>query len=441
MFTLLAFARSKWSRLGASITFCMVTAMSFAAPSSSSNDMLLLDDIAAVANGRLITRGEVQSGVALLQEQLRLAKKPVPSQEKLLDHVLEQLIIETLQIQEAHDTGLTVKDAELDHMLSKMAQSNHLTVNELVKEIERDQPFAKYRARLRKEMEILRLRDREVSSKVQVFDSEIDNYLAEMKKDINGPEELQIEQLMVALPNEASAEVEAKTQQRAAKLLQQWRAGADPKTLATTDVQYTDLGLRTIDRLPGVFVDAVSALKIGQLADQPVKSPNGWHILRLVDRRVTAAPVKLPQFQLRSIVLRLGKNLNETQAKRRLNDFRQRVENGGDSFSSIAKQYSQDTFAASGGDMGWILASDIPIEFVRALDQLPVGSITEPIVLQNSAFLLQLSGRREIEISMEQQREFARNIIRERKSEAALNDWLRQLRENATIEYRAYRPK
>lgn len=439
MFTLLAFAESKWARFSASIIFGMATAMSFAAPSPSSN--VLLDEIAAVANGRLITRGEVLNRATFLQEQLRLAKQPVPTQEKLLDTVLEQLIIEALQIQEAHDTGLVVSDADLDHMLTKMAQSNHLTVNQLIKEIERDQPFAKYRASLRKEMEILRLRDREVLSKTQVFDSEIDNYLAEMKKGIGAPEELQIEQLMVALPGDASAELEAQTQQRAANLLKQWRAGADPKTLTTTDVQYTDLGLRTIERLPGVFVDAVSALKIGQLSDQPVKSPNGWHILRLVDRRTAAAPVKLPQFQLRSIVLRLGKNLNDTQAKRRLNDFRERVKNGGDTFSSIAKQYSQDPFAANGGDMGWILASDIPIEFVRALDQLEIGSITEPIVLQNSAFLLQLSGRREVEITLEQQREFARNIIRERKNETALNDWLRQLRESATIEYRAYRPQ
>lgn len=439
MFTLLAFAGSKWTRLGVSIIFSMVTAVSFAAPSPSSN--VLLDEIAAVANGRLITRGEVLSRAAFFKEQLRLAKKPIPTEEMLLDNVLEQLIIEALQIQEAHDTGLTVSDADLDHMLAKMAQNNHLTVDQLIKEVERDQPFAKYRASLRKEMEILRLRDREVLSKTQVFDSEIDNYLAEMKKDINGPEELQIEQLMVALPSDASAEVEAQTQQRAVNLLKQWRAGANPKTLTTTDVQYTDLGLRTAERLPGVFVDAVSALKIGQLADQPVKSPNGWHILRLVDRRTTAAPVKLPQFQLRSIVLRLGKDLNEAQAKRRLNDFRDRVKNGGDTFSSIAKQYSQDTFAANGGDMGVDFSRRYSNRICACFGSIASGSITEPIVLQNSAFLLQLSGRRDVEITLEQQREFARNIIRERKSEAALNDWLRQLRENATIEYRAYRPK
>ena len=441
MLILLAFAESKWTRFVASIIFCMITTLSFAAPSLSSNEMLLLDEIAAVANGRLITRGEVVSRVALLQEQLRLAKKPVLSQEKLLDNVLEQLIIEALQTQEAHDTGLVVSDTELDHMLSKMAQSNHLTMQELVKEVERDQPFAKYRASLRKEMEIMRLRDREVLSKTQVFDSEIDNYLAEMKKDIHGPEELQIEQLMVALPSEASPEIEAQAQQRAANLLKQWRTGIDPKTLATRDVQYSDLGLRTTERLPSAFVDAVSLLKIGQLADQPIKGPNGWHILRLVDRRTAAGAVKLPQFQLRSIVLRLGKDLNETQAKRRLNDFRVRVKNSGDNFSSLAKQYSQDTFAANGGDMGWVLASDIPIEFVRALDQLQIGNITEPIVLQSTAFLLQLLDRRDVEITLEQQREFARNIIRERKNEGALNDWLRQLRENATVEYRAYRPK
>lgn len=415
----------------------------FAMAQGADQNSTVLDEVAAVVNNRLITRGEMLDRAASMQRQLELQKKPLPARPDLLSEALEQLILENLQVQEAIDTGLTISDAELDAIIRQIAERNQISVENLRKEIEREQSFAKYREALRKEIQITRLRDREVISKTKVFDSEVDSYLAEYVTKGGGmPEKLRLEQLRVPLPASASASVIAQAQQRAQEVLKKWRAGEDPKALATNGVEYEDLGLRDVTRLPLPFVGAVSGLSEGQIVSQPVKSPSGWYNLRVVERHAATGveAVKLPQLHLRHIVLRLSKEISETEARRRLSSLYERIRNGSD-FTTLARQYSQDASAAQGGDLGWVFAYDVPVEFLRSLDRLSAGQMTEPLLFQNAMFLIQLLGKREVEVTPEQQREFAKNALRERKNDQALRDWLRQLRQTATIDYRVNRLK
>ncbi|MCC7005478.1 MAG: peptidylprolyl isomerase [Ottowia sp.] len=308
----------------------------WAQPAQEGKDKIL-DEVAAVANNNLITRGEMVRRAELLRQLYLADQKPVPAQPDLWGEALELLILENIQLQEARDTGLVVSNAELDHIVGQVAQEHKLTMSELRREVEREFSFAKYLEELRKKVLISRLRDRDVLSKTKVFESEIDNYLAEQKKRGN-----------------------------------------------------------------------------------PLVSK------------------KLAQMQLRHIVLRISKEMNEVEAVRRLRTFRERVQNGGD-FSVLARQYSQDASATQGGELGWLFTNDIPVEFLRPLDELVPGKIADPVILQNSAYLIQLLNRREVELSAEQQREYARGVLREHKNSMALRDWLQQLRENATVDYRVNR--
>lgn len=400
----------------------------------------LLDEVAAIANGRLITYSEVVKRVGLLQAQLQAAHKAVPSPDKLFHDVLEQLILENIQIQEANETGLTVSDAQLNYIIEQIAKKHQLTVSALREEIERQQPFAIYRENLRKEVQISHLQEREVFSKTQIFDSEVNSYIAEyMKQDENGvPDELHIEELLIPMPETASVDANKKAAQLARELLKQWQAGTSPKQLAERhQAQYIDLNFKAIDKIPLPLANAVKHLPTGSFAPEPLLTEQGWHVIRLLGRHqdTKAATIKLPQVHLRQIVLRPSNLLSEAEAKRRLKALRERIKNG-DDFANLARQYSQDPSANGGGELEWLSINEIPIEIAQSIEPLKDGQLTDPISYQGRVLLIQLLKRREVSISPEQQREFARNVLRERKNAIALQDWLRQLRENATVDYR-----
>lgn len=400
----------------------------------------LLDEVAAVANGRLITASEVMQRAKILQAQQQAAGKKIPSQEQLFHEALEQLILENIQIQEANDTGLTVSDAQLDYIIEQIAKKHNLTVNALRQEVERGQPYAVYRENLRKEVQISHLQEREVFSKTQVFESEINSYIAEyMKQDMNGvPNELRIEQLLIPVSEKATPEENIKLAELAKTLLKKWQAGASPRKLAhDTHVQYIDLQFQPIEKLPAPLTNAVKDIPTGSFVPEPVLTEQGWHVLRLIGRHqeTKTATIKLPQFHLRQIALRLNNTVSESEAKRRLMALRERVKNG-DDFATLARQYSQDPSAAQGGELDWLTLNDMPMEIAQSIEPLAEGQMSEPVAYQGGMLLFQLLGRREVSISPEQQREFARNALRERKNALALNDWLRQLRENATVDYR-----
>lgn len=400
----------------------------------------LLDEVAAIANGRLITASEAMQRANVLQAQQQTLGKKTPSQEQLFHEALEQLILENIQIQEANDTGLTISDAQLDYIVEQIAKKNHLTVNALRQEIERGQPFSVYRENLRKEVQISHLQEREVFSKTQVFDSEINSYIAEyMKQDMNGvPNELRIEELLIPVSEKTTAEENLKLAELAKTLLKKWQTGASPRKLAhDAKVQYISLNFQATEKLPVALVNAVKDMPTGSFAPEPVLTEQGWHVLRLLGRHqeTKTATIKLPQLHLRQIVLRVSNTASENEAKRRLMALRTRIKNG-DDFAALARQYSQDPSADQGGELDWLTLNDLPMEIAQSIEQLEEGQMSEPIAYQGRMLLIQLLGRREVSISPEQQREFARNALRERKNALALNDWLRQLRESATVDYR-----
>ena len=400
----------------------------------------LLDEVAAVANGRLITASEAMQRAHLLQMQQQTLDKKITAQEQLFHEALEQLILENIQIQEANDTGLTISDAQLDYIIEQIAKKNNLTVNALRQEIERGQPFTVYRENLRKEVQISHLQEREVFSKTQVFDSEINSYIAEyMKQDMNGvPSELRIEELLIPVSEKTTPEENLKLAELAKTLLKKWQTGASPQKLAhDAKIQYIDLNFQATEKLPVALANAVKDIPTGSLVPEPVLTEQGWHVLRLLGRHqeTKTATIKLPQLHLRQIVLRVSNTASENEAKRRLMALRARIKNG-DDFAALARQYSQDPSAVQGGELDWLTLNDLPMEIAQSIGQLEEGQMSEPIAYQGRMLLIQLIGRREVSISPEQQREFARNALRERKNALALNDWLRQLRESATVDYR-----
>ncbi|CAJ0868818.1 Chaperone SurA [Ralstonia mannitolilytica] len=409
----------------------------------------LVDEVAAVVNTDVITRRELLNRADLVERTFRAQNRPLPPRADLLGEVLEQLILERVQAQTAKESGIRVSDADVDRAVESVAQRNNLSVAQLKGKLaEAGMPYDKYRADLRQEILLARLREREVDSKVQVYDGEIDNYLAQQGGGAapGGEEQYNVAQILVPVPEDATDAQKAAARSKAESLLRQAQGGADFARLARDNsaaqdaAQGGELGLRPIGRLPAVFANAVVDMKAGQVASQVVESPAGFHVLKLLEKRAptTAIAAKVQQTQVRHILIKTGPTMSADDARRQLAGLRDRIVHGYD-FGDAARRYSQDGSASAGGELGWVSPGQLVPEFEHAMNELKPGDISQPVQSQFGVHLIQVEGRREAEVPVDRQRDYARSVIREQKIQAAYEDWLRELRDTAHVEYRVNR--
>lgn len=411
----------------------------------------LVDEVVAVVNNSVITRRELLDRSDEIEAQLRAAGRPMPPRDELLHEVLERLVMERVQTQAAQEAGIRVTDQEVDRAIESVAQQNRVSVAALRAQVERSGlTWDKYRDELRKQVQVIRLREREVDSKIQVYDGEIDNYLAahaEQSGAAAGPVEYDVAQILVRVPEDATDAQKAQLRAKAEGLLKQAQGGADFAQLAQNNSDGAEapkggsLGYREIGRLPAIFANAVVDLQPGTVVPEVLESANGFHVLKLAGKRQggdDAAPGRITQTQVRHILIRTGPNMPEAEASRQLATLRDRITHGGN-FADIARRYSQDGSAAKGGDLGWVSPGELVPAFEQAMNRLRPGEVSEPVVSQFGVHLIQVQDRREIEVSPEKRRDFARAEVREQKLRAAYEDWVRQLREAAYVEYRINR--
>ncbi len=422
-------------------------------PGSGAKRSQLVDEVVAVVNASVITRRELLDRADEIENQLRAAKRDVPPRADLLGEVLERLVMERVQTQAAQEAGIRVTDQEVDRAIESVAQQNRMTPGDLRSRVESTgMSWTKYRDELRKQVQVIRLREREVDSKVQVYDGEIDNFLAARGQGTApaGPAEFKVEQILVRVPENASDAEKQALRAKADGLLKQALGGADFEQLAQANSdgpeasQGGSMGFREIGRLPAVFANAVVDLQPGAVATQLLESANGFHVIKLAAKRTAPAsssPVaanRITQTQVRHILIRTGPNMPESEAKRQMTTLRDRITHGGD-FADAARRFSQDGSAQNGGELGWVSPGELVPEFEQAMNRLRPGEVSEPVVTQFGVHLIQVQNRRETEMSPEKQRDFARAEIREQKLRAAYDDWVRQLRQTAYVEYRINR--
>lgn len=406
----------------------------------------LVDAIVAVVNNEVITRRELQSRSAIIERRLAGQGGTPPPRAELQRQILERMIVERAQMQLAAEQGIKVDDMMLDRALARIAEQNKLSLQDFRNRLEREgTPFAQFREEVRREITMQRLREREVDNKIQISDSEIDNYLAAEMGSAGTHQELKLAHILVRTPENASPEQIAQRQQRAEEAYRQLKSGGDFAKVAAlfSDSEEAlkggELGWRGADRLPQLFLDAIANLKPGGIS-AIVKSANGFHILKLVDQRsVNATAANVPsvtQTHARHILIKVNQLVSATDAQRKLTELKQRLDNKAATFDELAKLYSNDLSASKGGDLGWLYPGDTVPEFERAMNALQPGQVSEPIESPFGYHLIQVLERKTDDVSRERLRLAARQAIRERKLEEATVEWLRVLRDRAYVEYR-----
>ena len=427
-----------------------------------------IDGVAAVVNTGYVTRKEIDDRIAALQKQ----GAKLPDAATLRKTVLERLILEKIQIQNAEQEGLAVSNKELDKIIGDIATKNKLTIAELkIKIAASGSTYERYREMLREEVTISRYREREVEGKVKISDAEIDNFITDRNRAVTGggaarstpaakgePEEIDVAQIFIPADASAGAGAQAEAKKKAEALLREARGDVDFLQLgamAAKDnpkIKFQELGYRTPERLPQLFYEAVRNTGGGQVANAVVKSPAGYHVLKVLDRRalVAGAPevqpaapqesassipqnIMVTQTLSRHILLRNRAGLTDQDAERRLAGYRDQVRAKTADFGELAKKYSEDGSAPNGGNLGWMGPGDLVPEFDQAMNRLQIGEVSNPVKTEFGWHLIQVLERREAQLTVEKQRQFARAAIRERKFEQAYQDWLRELRDTATV--------
>jgi len=385
----------------------------------------LVDRIVAVVNNEVITQFELSERVERILKELAQRGTPLPPREQLERQVLERMILDKVQLQLARDTGLRVDDLDLDRTIARIAESNNLSLTEFRTRLEKDGiAFDKFREDVRIEIILSRLREREVDNKITVAESEIDNFLADQADAAKGaPVEYNVAHILLRVPEQARPDQLEQQRSRALEVVKRLRGGADFAQVAAVYSDAPDalrggaLGWRQQDRLPELFADALQKMQPGE-ASPVLRSPAGFHILKLLDRRIAGisdAPVA--QTKLRHILIRTSENVSEAEARRRLADIRARILTGAADFAEMARANSDDATAARGGELDWVYPGDTVPEFERAYADLKVGEISQPVRTPFGYHIVQVLARRSADMSPERKRLQARQVLRERKSD------------------------
>jgi len=425
--------------------FLLSFALCAVASLSAAQQVQPVDRIVAIVDKDVVTMSELQARVAAAERELRRQGTALPDRKILEQQVLEQLILQKAQLRLAKNIGIQVDDVQLDRAMERIAESNRLTLPEFRRRLEADGiPYAQFREEVREQILLSRVREREVDNKIQVSESEIDLFLEENKVATTESTEYNVAHILVRVPEQANPGQIAAARERVEKVRTEAGNGADFAKLAAS---YSDgpnalrggaLGWRSAERLPELFAQALKGMKPGEVSGI-LRSPAGFHVLKLVDRRsagtVAGAP-QVVQTHARHILIKTSEAVSQDDARRRLLDLRERITRGGADFADLARQYSEDGTAARGGDLGWLYPGDTVPDFERAMDALQPGEISQPVQTPFGWHLIEVLARRKADVSADRIRQRARMVLRERKSEEAYQEWLRQLRDSTYVELR-----
>ena len=419
--------------------YVIATCLCLTLASQHANAEQALDKIVAVVNDDVITQNELDDRIADFIVQLKLDKNSSEQMEALSKQVLERMIGTRIQLQMAKQMGITIDDISLNRMIEQIAASNKITLTNLKNTLEKDGiSFDRFREQTREDLIIKQLQQRMVANKINISDQEIQRFIDTNLNKNNENEKYQIQHILITIPESATAEDINKAKEKADQLYEQINNGANFKTLAIQQsdgrnaLKGGDLGWRTGSELPEAFVTAIKDIAKGETA-APIRSASGFHILKLLDSSISKNMIT--QTLARHILIRTSKQRNDDDARKLLNNLKQRIEQGED-FSKLANEHSQDPGSKiKGGDLGWADPGTFVKEFEEVMDSLNNEAISEPFRSQFGWHILQVLDRREQDKTDANLKSQARAAIQKRKYDEELRLWTRRIRDEAYVEY------
>ncbi len=418
------------------LTAVMLLIFSWSIPAAAK----LIDRIVAVVEDDVVISSELNQQVLTIKQTLAQSNNNLPPDFVIQNQVLERMIIGKLQLQLAKRSGITVDDETLRRSLLELAQRNGMTLEEFRKALEQESiPYADFVDDMRNEILVRRLRTNQVNSRIKVSERELDHYM-ETEGQYNDEQKTQyhLSHILIATPEAASPSTIQAAKQRAEETISQIRANADFRQLAITvsdgaqALNGGDLGWRKLSQIPTLFVEDLVKMEKGEIQG-PIRSPSGFHIIQLNDVQGVSKHI-VTQTRARHILIKPNELIDDEDAKKRLEKLKYRIENK-ESFDSLARLHSDDKASAlKGGDLGWVEPGALVPPFERAMNQLAVNQISEPVQTQFGWHIVQVLERKKRDNTAEYKKNKARDEIRKRKIEEETELWLRRIRDEAYVE-------
>jgi peptidyl-prolyl cis-trans isomerase SurA len=399
------------------------------------------DFIVALVDSDPVTNQEVMIQMQQWLAQMASQKSAPPPRSEFVKEVLERLITERTQLDRAKEQGIKVGKEELRQAELSLATRNGLGVEEFRQKVAQTGVSQKqFLLELENEMTLQRLREKEVNARIKVSEQEIDQYLKEVKSQ-DRSNQIELAQILIELPEGASAEQEKASLDKVLALKARIASGENFESLARANSQSSDkaqggrMGLKPLSRYPELFVHAVENAHVGDLVG-PVKSGAGFHLIKVIEQKENNLMLSSNQTHVRHILLRASGQNSINTIRVKMYEIKKRLDNKEVDFAQVAKSLSQDGTAERGGDLGWVGAGAFVPEFEEVMNHLKVGEISDPVVTRFGVHLIEVLERRMNTMSAKEQRDWARNALREKKYEQAYADWAQEVRGRAFIEYR-----
>jgi peptidyl-prolyl cis-trans isomerase SurA len=397
-----------------------------------------LDSIVALVEENVILQSELDLAIGNIVDRIRATGEQMPPRDLLERQVLERLIVREIQLQRALETGIRVSDADVDQAMVNLAQSNGMTIQQMRQLIEQEgEDFLEFRKGITEELLTERLRQRIIASMPPISETEVDILLA---SDRLGGGEYNISHILVSIPEGATPPQIQEAREEANDIHRRLTEGLD---FASAAISYSDgqealeggeVGWRDLNTVPAFFADAIVGLKPGQFTE-PIRSPNGYHIVKVNDFR-ERGQVVMQEYRARHIMIEINEIVTPRDAMDTITVIKRQVDDGAD-FSELAKEHSDDPTSANlGGDMGWFPPEAYGERVAQTLGALELGEVSEPFQSASGWHLMQLTDKREVDRTEESIRAEARDKIRQRKAEVEIDRTLRQWRDEAFVEIR-----
>lgn len=401
-----------------------------------------IDHIVAIVNEDVITRQELDEAIKTAVGRLQSQGIQLPDKYVLQNQVLESIVTKRIQLQHAKEVGLSVSESEVDETIGRIAEENKLSLPEFYAVLERDGiSYNKFREEIRDEMIMARLKEREIKHQVNVTEGEVDNFLRTQETSAVGNDEYRLAHILILVTESMDSSQIQQRSERANMALAKLKEGVE---FAQVVAEFSDaadaskggiIDWRPITQMGPRFAELLAPLQPGELTPI-IQSPSGFHIFKLLGRRAQEVPtVIIDQTHVRHILIKINELTSENDARLKITQLKERLDRG-ENFEELARLYSEDTSATSGGDLGWLSPGDTVPAFEQAMNKLLSGQVSEPVQSQFGWHLIQVLERRSQDISLDRRRQLARQAIRTRKADVVVEEWLRQLRDQAYVELR-----
>lgn len=399
-----------------------------------------IDGIVAIVNDGIITQSELNDEIELVKQNLMANRTVVPEPHTLEKQVLDRLIHKTLQLQYAEKTGLTIDETALNQAIANVAQNNQLSVMALKEALKRDGiRFEVFRDNIHNQLTLSQLQSRDVASRIQITEDEINTYLVSQEGLASSGWEYELGHILVSMPQSPDPAQIQQAKEKANALKQRLIKGEPIANLAAAnsndELAFTggSLGWRQIPQLPTLFVKAVTVMEPNEVQG-PIQSPSGFHLIKLLGKRLSQdSQLNQTESKVAHILLRPNENLSAQQAQAQLHDLRARILAGED-FATLAKTHSKDLASTrNGGELGWVTDDVLVPEFAEKINTLKLNEISEPFKTQFGWHIVHLLERRQHLDPQNQLREKAKKLLHQRKFEEQLVRWQRQLKEESFV--------